>query len=253
MVAPMEKYNFVLIRGLARESGHWGSFLKELQSKDYCLSVTGLDLPGAGVYHKISSPLTIRENAEFLVSKLKEKNLDDGNLVIVSVSLGSMVAIEMAYLYPHLFKKVYLMNTSVSGLSPIHHRLQLQAMKRFYKILGSRSLENRELEVLKMVSNKEEDWSKNLKDWVTIAKERPIKPQNFLRQLLAASYYRLPNKKPETAMVVLNSKADRMVHYSCSEKLSKKWSLPIYTNLHAGHELALDDPEWVLERLQETL
>jgi pimeloyl-ACP methyl ester carboxylesterase len=246
-------HKFVLIRGLARESGHWGSFKEQLHSQDYCVDVFGVDLPGAGMYHKISSPLTIRENAEFIMAKINEFREPDEKIVILSVSLGSMVAIEMASLYPECFHQVYLMNTSVAGLSPIYHRLKIKALKHFYKILTTSEIKKREKEVIAMVSNKPQHWEKTAEEWVEIANLRPISPANFLRQLLAASYYRLPRNKPTVPLIVFNSQDDHMVDPKCSRALAKHWKLPIFFNKGAGHELALDDPDWVLQRLAENI
>ena len=248
----MKQHDFVLIRGLAREAGHWGAFSELLQNQDFCKMIHSIDLPGTGVYHKISSPRSISENAEFVVSKIKEKKLN-ADTVIVSVSLGSMVAIEMIKKYPNYFYKTYVMNTSFSGLSPLHHRLQLKALKNFYRILKSSTEEQRELEVLKMVSNEKEKWPSITQEWADIAKMRPVKLQNFVNQLIAASYYRLPREKPKGSIVVLSSEQDHMVSSACSEKLAQKWDLPIFTHSTAGHELALDDPEWVVAKIQETL
>ena len=143
------------------------------------------------------------------------------------------------------------MNTSVAGLSPIYQRLQLKSLKTFYRIFLSKDMEQRESEVLKMVSNRPELWDAVKKEWAGIARLRPISVANFFRQLVAASNYRLPKQKPAVDMVVLASLADNMVDPRCSRALAKKWTLPIETNDLAGHELALDDPQWVLQKIKE--
>ncbi|MCJ8275869.1 MAG: alpha/beta hydrolase, partial [Bdellovibrionales bacterium] len=96
-------------------------------------------------------------------------------------------------------------------------------------------------------------WSKTVKIWSEIAEKRPVHPLNFLKQLAAASRYQLPDEKPNLPMVVFCSREDAMVHPSCSDKLAKHWNLPIFYNSTAGHELALDDPEWVIENLAQNL
>ena len=53
------RQNWLLIRGLARESGHWGDFLTQLQRAFPQAQIHCLDLPGCGINHRQSSPDSI--------------------------------------------------------------------------------------------------------------------------------------------------------------------------------------------------
>lgn len=246
----MKQYDFYLIRGLGREAAHWGEFAKTLQAQDFVSSVTCLDLPGSGKYNKISSPLTIGEYAEFILTQIQPgKNPK----VILSISLGSMVAIEMVRKAPHLFTQLYVMNTSFANLSPLHHRLQIKAFKSLARIILIGDAKKREMEVLKLTSNNSEAWPHMVELWADIAEKRPIAMKNFIRQLLAAGSYRIAKQSPAIPTIVLASGKDRMVDPSCSEKLAQHWNLPIYRNPEAGHDLAIDAPEWLIETVAETL
>ena len=44
--------NWILLRGLARESAHWGDFIPLLQSTFPDAQLTLLDLPGTGRFHQ---------------------------------------------------------------------------------------------------------------------------------------------------------------------------------------------------------
>lgn len=247
----MKPVDFFLIRGLAREGVHWGDFTRKLKEQKYTGEVLPLDLPGAGRYHKLTSPLTISENAEFLLSHLPREAKRPR--VILSISLGSMIALEMAKKAPDLFQQIYVMNTSLSNLSPIHHRLQLKALRRMVEIILQRDIRQREIEILKMVSQKPQVWDSLLDRFVKAAVERPMSIQNVLRQLIAASIYKVSDAKPSCSIQVLNSCADEMVDPSCSEKLAKHWNLALHTHPSAGHDIAIDAPEWILEILAQTL
>lgn len=247
----MSPVDVFLIRGLARETAHWGEFYDLLKKEKSVASVHGLDLLGAGCFNQLTSPLSITENAQFLISQIPKKT--EHPRVIVSVSLGSMVAIEMCQLRPDLFAKVFVMNTSFSNLSPVYHRLQLKALRNFYSISQSKSLEQRELQVLKMVSQKTEKHEEIAKEWAQVARDRPMTLQNFLRQLVAASRYKIAEQAPQTPIVVFNSLMDEMVNPSCSEKLAKHWDLPIFTHPSAGHDICIDDPLWVLQKIRENV
>ena len=246
-MAVMKKFDFYLFRGLIRETEHWGSFIDQLESQSYVNSVTGVDLPGNGRYNRLKSDLSIKAMAHFAHSHIDQET--ERPKVILAVSLGAMVAIELLHHYASSYHCAFLMNTSVAGVSPIYQRLQLQSLKHFYEVIISPSLEEKEMNILELVSNVQEKRN-NIHDlWVDIARKRPVSTTNAARQLLAASHYRLPKKKPPCPMFLMASKADRMVDYRCTEGLAKKWRLPVMYNEKAGHELALDDPDWVLEQI----
>lgn len=248
----MKPANFYLIRGLAREAAHWGGFSDLLKKQNYVKQVFHLDLPGAGKFHKLTSPISIRETAEFMLSQIDFSV--EGPKVIFSISLGSMVAIEMVQRQGDQFDKLYVINTSFSNLSPLHHRLQLRALKRFGMMAKARKdTMERELEALKMVSHNREVWQELAEQFVEVEKQRPFQVKNLFRQLVAAATYRIAKDKPVTPMVVFNSLGDEMVHPSCSEKLARHWDLPIYTHPEAGHDMAIDAPEWLIKKVAETL
>ena len=89
----MKPVDIYLIRGLGREAGHWGDFIPLLESQAFVHSVQPMDLLGMGRFHKLTSPLTVEENAEFLLSQMDQKR--DRPKWILSYSLGAMVAVEM--------------------------------------------------------------------------------------------------------------------------------------------------------------
>lgn len=246
----METFEFLLVRGLARETGHWGPFTDLLRDQPYCHRLHLIDLPGAGRFHKLTSPLTIGENAEFILTQLPEKC--ERPLCVIAISLGAMVSIEMA-LRQQRFHSLVLMNTSVANLSPVHHRLQLQNWKKIVNIVKSQDLQSRELEILRMVSQRPELWPKWSAEFASMAERRPMAVSNFLRQLIAASLYRVPEKGPECPILLLSSLGDRTVDPSCSEDLAEHWQLPLRTHPSAGHDLPLDAPEWVLEQIEDFL
>jgi predicted alpha/beta hydrolase family esterase len=84
-------------------------------------------------------------------------------------------------------------------------------------------------------------------------KKRPIRKDNFFRQLIAAARYNLSEFKPRVPITVLSSKGDQMVHPSCSEALAEHWDLPIITHPSAGHDLGIDDPEWLVKTIGDHL
>ena len=247
----MEKFDIYLIRGLAREKAHWGCFVNLLEKQNFVNTVTCLELPGTGQYRKLSSPLSISENAEFLLSHISQGSKHPK--VIVAVSMGGMVAIEMLQKNSKQFIKAFVMNTSFSNLSPIYHRLQINGFKQFFKIAKTKSILEKELEVIKMVSRSPDKWEQVSKEWAMVAEKRPMATKNFFRQLVAAARYRIAEKPPQASIVVLGAKGDQMVHWSCSVKLAEYWNLVSYIHPSAGHDICIDDPNWVIEKINQEL
>ena len=129
------KHNFLLLRGLAREQGHWGEFPERLLKVSGVNSIHAVDLPGNGQFFKITSPVSIREMAEFIHSHNPIGK--DQKATLLAVSMGAMIAIELVTMYPESYQAAFLMNTSMSGVSPIYQRLRPRSLETFYRILRS--------------------------------------------------------------------------------------------------------------------
>ena len=110
--------NWILLRGLARESAHWGDFVPLLQSTFPDAQITLLDLPGTGCFHRETSPSTIKA----ITDRVRRHALDKGFMqqpaTILALSLGAMVAWEWMRSYPEDICGATLMNTSFADLSP---------------------------------------------------------------------------------------------------------------------------------------
>ena len=103
--------------------------------------------------------------------------------------------------------------------------------------------------ILEMTSNLYPNTEQLLQRWVSYAEQNTVLPSNALRQLLAASRYRVPNLQPDTPILLLRSKNDNLVNSQSSVSLAQNWSLPIETHPLAGHDLTLDDGDWVCQKI----
>ncbi len=240
-------HQWILLRGLARESQHSEAFVQQLHKASPESEVIALDLPGAGAYHRLSSPMSISGIAEFVHSHFPKQRAQKRTLV--AISLGGMVAMEIARLYPESIDEIVLINSSFKKLSQLFERLQPAALWHILKVGTAQTTEAREEAVLKMVSNNPKR-DLMVSSWSEIARLRPVSVTNFAKQLFAAATYELPKQKPEMPIYIFTSEADRMVNPQCSKKLAEHWQLPIAIHPTAGHELYLDAPEWVIEKLQ---
>ena len=60
-------------------------------------------------------------------------------------------------------------------------------------------------------------------------------------------------KRPMTDALLLASRGDRLVHWKCSSTLEQRWQWTLKLHPDAGHDLVLDEPEWILRQLAEWL
>jgi hypothetical protein len=127
--------------------------------------------------------------------------------------------------------------------------MQFEAMWQIFKAATASSLEDKEMAVLRMVSNRA-DTEKIALEWAQLARRHPVSPKNFVKQLFAAATYELPEEKPQMPILVLTTDGDHMVNPDCSRQLAAKWNVPIETHPSGGHELCLDNPEWVIENVK---
>jgi pimeloyl-ACP methyl ester carboxylesterase len=242
--------HFYLFRGLIREKGHWGPFLDLMKQSFPDAKISAFDIPGAGDYHKYTSPITVKGMVEEMRKDyLKEKiNGEDSHLV--AISLGGMIATEWMKNYPEDFHQATLINTSLGGLSPVFSRLLPSAFLFLLKVplLKGREKESR---ILQLVSNNHTKFNETLTLWEQIQMERPVSLNNTLRQLLAGALYRVGNFTPSIPVTILAAINDRMVSVNCSREIAKSWKTPILEHPSAGHDLTGDDPEWVVEQLKK--
>jgi len=60
----------------------------------------------------------------------------------------------------------------------------------------------------------------------------------------------LPPPRPRTPTLVLSGSGDRLVAPECSVALEQHLGAVHHRHPTAGHELTLDDPAWVIARVQ---
>jgi len=239
---------WVLIRGLTREHRHWEDFPEKLQRCFPDAKIITPDLPGNGDHADLISPASIHDMMLLLREDIAS-SIASGPVHIIGLSMGAMVAIEWMKSYPQECAASVLINTSLKGISPFYHRLQ---PKNYYNILYSLFSSNiyrREKTILKLTSNLYQNTDLLLQRWVSYAEENTVLPSNALRQLLAASRYYVPQLKPDVPILLLRSKNDNLVNSKSSVALAQKWSLPMETHPHAGHDIPLDDGDWVCQKI----
>ena len=244
---------WVLLRGLTREHRHWEQFPQRLQSTFPAATIITPDLPGSGRHHRKKCPLNINDIMEAVRADMAVTQLNKP-VHILGLSMGAMVAIEWLEKYPQECAGAVLMNTSLKGLNPFYQRLQ---PRNYWPLINSLFINNnareRENIIFDLTCNLNPNRENVVNNWVGYADEYPVSKLNALRQLTAATLYKIPPHKPEPPVLLLNGSGDHLVDPQCSLTLARYWNLPLQCHPAAGHDLTLDDGEWVCKKIMEWL
>jgi pimeloyl-ACP methyl ester carboxylesterase len=242
--------HWILLRGLARESAHWGKFPEALLAQFPGATVQLIDLPGVGENQHEKSPWHISGIAQSVRNKAQLS--EDRECYIIAISMGAMVAMEWLKEHPTGIHGAIFMNTSLNLFSPIWERLRPQNYGRLVRIALGVPVRERERLILEMTTNLA-DLEALLPEWVAIAEKRPISLKTTMAQLIAAAGFAGSLEPPPRPILLLRSLADKFVGCGASEKISKAWSVPLVTHPSAGHDLPLDDAPWVAEQIARFL
>jgi len=268
---------WVLLRGLTRESGHWGAFLTSFQARFPRDRIVLLDLPGNGTEHRTRTPATVEAMAGWVREALLARQFKPPYHVL-AMSLGAMVTTAWADQAPDEIAAAVLVNTSLKPFSRVTQRLRPRNWPRFVRLLlRPSSALAFEQAVYEMTCNTRPAPSRVLDDWVLVRRQRPVSRGNAWRQIRAALRYRAPRTCPfplvgpdqgpmhgqapgdaassapttgRRRVLLLTSAGDQLVHADCSRQLAAAWGCAIQEHARAGHDLPFDDGPWVAEAVK---
>lgn len=259
LVAPAERSPtpvWVLLRGLSRASGHWGVFpehlLRELRALQPASQLLMLDLPGTGALRRQASPTQVSAIVESCRAELKRQGVN-GPVSLVGMSLGAAVLSDWASRYPAEVEAGVLINPSLRPFSELFRRSRpLNYLGLLLLSLSRFSARMREERVLSLTTRLTPTQAV-IDRWVELQRQHPLGVRNTARQLLASVRYRASRTRPSAPVLLLCSKADSLVDWRCSQAMSRAWGAPLRLHTKAGHDLPLDDPQWVARAVAEWL
>lgn len=251
MVLSSEQTPIVLLRGLLRESRHWHDF-PELLSQQLQRPVCTLDLPGCGVLNQHQSAASVPALRQQLQQQWAERYPEyQGQAVhLLAISMGGMLALDWAIDCPEQVKSLVLINSSSAGLSPFWQRLQPRNYLKILLCLIAGPLQREQL-IWQMTVNSPVQ-PERLKLWQQWAVENPVSRINALRQLWAASRFRVM-QAPNCPVLIVSSLADQLVSPLCSQALAKTLNAPLLTCADAGHDLPLEVGYWLTAVIDQNL
>lgn len=233
---------FYLLRGMARESAHWGEFPTRLIECFPGSSYVNMDLPGFGELNYIDSPNSI----EAMVYILKEKYYKVGNTnIFIASSLAALVALSWSKSFKNDFCGIILLSPSVKGICKFSERVKFPTWYDCSKAVLHPSKKTREKMFLKINVNDNKLREDLLLPWLEIHKVKPYKIRNVLMQLVAGMRFNLAQYHVNNPVLIVGSHKDRLVATSCLLKLTSVLSADLALHPHVGHSLTLEDSKWL--------
>ena len=246
-----DTHTWIFLRGLTRESRHWGDFVGQFQHAVPGIRVVTLDLPGNGRLNQLHSPACVQDMVAHCRAQLELRNMKPPYHVL-AMSLGAMVAVAWSQSHPQELAANVLINTSMRPFSPFYQRLRPANYGALSKlaVVGAPP-EVWERTVLRVTCN--HATADVLPLWIALRRENPVSWANTFRQLVAAARFRAPAVKPLAPTLVLASEHDHLVSVECSRTLAWHWKCALRVHASAGHDLPLDDGLWVAAQVREWL
>lgn len=238
--------HWILLRGLARHSGHWVDFPGELEKARHA-EVHLIDLPGFGKSWQEVCPSNMDQVIENLNRKVGFLKGESFN--VLGISLGGMVAMRWIETCSQINKAI-IINSSLRGINRSFDRMQKKAGLKLLACMLLKDIREREKLILSLNSNKYAGSEKVLNQWVQASLDYPISKKNIMRQLLWSMQAKLPHARNED-MLFLCSGNDQICNPKCSQQIAIKLDAQLKTHANAGHDLCLDDPKWLIQMIDE--
>ncbi|MGF6114944.1 pimeloyl-ACP methyl ester carboxylesterase [Janthinobacterium lividum] len=249
----MNPPTWILLRGLMREQRHWGTFPATLARALPGARIVTPDLPGNGTRHDEDSATLVAAMVESCRQDLQARGIAPPYRLL-ALSLGGMVAVEWAHRYPQEITRCVLINTSMRPYSPFYRRLRWQNYGTLLRQLLLGDQGSQEALILRLTSRRHGQGNPALlANWLRFQQEYPVSRRNALRQLLSAARYRAPLIHPPMPVLVMAGAQDQLVDHRCSQRLARAWQADCLIHRDAGHDLPLDEGEWVAQSVARWL
>lgn len=239
--------NWVFLRGLTRGNIHWGKFPEEFKKLNPDCDLVFLEIPGNGSLNNEETPITAKTVIDLLRARCKF-TLENESFHVCGISLGGMIALKWAELYPEEIRSVTTINTSLNQFSPFYQRLEIFNYGKIIWGLFACDASEQERIILKITSNHFAKAESYLESFVAFSKNHQVSKTNFVKQLLLANNIKIKNIA-SISLKVISSKKDRLVDSTCSDKIAKAFKGKQFIHPTAGHDLPLDEPIWLAEKL----
>jgi pimeloyl-ACP methyl ester carboxylesterase len=243
---------WILLRGLTRETRHWGAFEAALRAHGLLARderVVFIDLPGNGDEHAQRAPLCVNATMEHVRARAVSLGVTMPCRVL-AMSLGAMVATAWAQRYPAEIARLVLINTSMRPFARLQERLRPSAWRMLFRIVQNwREPDRCEQLIHRLTCHRTDTRDTDIAHWAAFRRTHGASAGNALRQLVAAARFRARAEPPRCPTLLLASARDALVDPVCSMRVAQQWRAAHAVHPWAGHDLPHDDADWICDAI----
>jgi 3-oxoadipate enol-lactonase len=237
---PIDAPPLLLIRGLARSSSYWLEF-RDILEQSHRLVV--LDNRGVGRSDVPSMPWTTADMADDVAAVLAESGVQRAD--VFGISLGGMVAQQLALRHPHRIRKLVLACTTPGGKDAI--RISPRAALALVRAASMPFEEGLRASAPWVLSEEALTRRPEIVDlWIAIASSEPRSTSGVLAQLLAAARHDASRmlRYIEHPTLVVTGDADRLLSPENSGVLAARLpNAKLVVLPGAGHDFPTERPD----------
>ena len=242
---------WIFLRGLTRESRHWGDFVGLFQQTFSYAEVVTLDLAGNGLLNHQTSPRCVEGLMADCRRQLAQRQIKPPYHML-AMSLGAMVSVAWAQAYPNELAAQVLINTSMRPYNPFYQRLRPRNYSALVRLAcHGTSPKQCERTILTITSNRKDE--SVLPAWLALRGANPVSAHSAFNQLIAAARFCVRTGPLAVPTLLLASELDQLVSVKCSRTLARAWQSDLQLHARAGHDLPLDDGPWVIASINRWL
>lgn len=248
--------HWVLLGGIARESARWGDapahLLQQLRRVQPAADLHLLDLPGTGKLWQERSPARVGELVEQLRQRARKLPKPIG---LVAGSGSAALATEWALRHPEEIGALVLLNPALRPFTTLLRSVRVKLWPTLLALLlGRRSPLALDERLFASTTSRRADVETLDSEWQRLSDAHPVKLRNALRQGLAVWRYRASRRRPLGAkgrVLLLAGRKDEWFDWRVSQDISRAWGAALRLHPQGGHDLLLDDPDWVARSVAE--
>jgi hypothetical protein len=236
---------WIWFNGLAREAGHWGG-LPAKAERQLDEKVITFDLSSAPANKLSSSKPQTNDAIQAFATQIPRTH----SLKLLAVDSSASMALQYAATEPRV-KRVVLVNP-LSRDDLVHLRVKWLQMARFFACFrANRDSLAAQHRALSLLSNSQDRCRQLASIWAEIQNRRPVSMAHCWLELKRSLRQRMPapSQLLHCQIEVLVSRADAIISPKSGQHLARYYSSPLVLNLTAGHDIAVDDPHWLLHQL----
>jgi len=253
--APEWPQHWVLLGGVGRECARWPEapqvLVQRLRRMEPASQLHLLDLPGTGQRWQERSPSQVAELVEGLRAQVRSLEAPIG---LIASSVAAALATEWARRYPQELGALVLVSPVLRPFTPLLRAVRPGLWPTLAALLlGRRSPWALDERLFASTTNLRADVMGLDTEWRRLRDEHPVKLRNVCAQGLAVWRYEASRRRPHGRVLLLAGHADQWFDWRISQAISRAWGAAVRVHPEAGHDLLLDDPDWVARSVQEWL